>query len=248
MLSTLKLALTNLRMALFPQHCVVCERRLTAGEHHICAACTINIPLTHYKAETGNPVERIFWGKIPIVSANAYMHYHPNTRYAAIIKSLKYHNNPGIGIYLGRSMAKELADTDFFSNIDCIIPVPLAKKRERQRGYNQAKCVAQGIEQITGIPTAEQHIRRSKNNPSQTTIQTHQRQENVANIFTLTTIPSLQHPLCNKHILLIDDIITTGSTILACAQTLATIPNLKISILSIGIAGHHGKGVPTTEE
>ena len=248
MLSTLKLALKNLRMALFPQHCAVCERRLAAGESHICAACTMNLPLTHYKAEPGNPLERMFWGKIPIVSANAYMHYHPNTRNAAIIKSLKYHNNPEIGIYLGRSMAKELADTDFFSNIDCIIPVPLAKKRERQRGYNQAKCVAQGIQQITGIPLTDQHIRRSRNNPSQTTLQAHERQQNVANIFTLTTIPSLQHPLCNKHILLIDDVVTTGATIMACAEVLATIPNLKISILCIAIAGHHGKGVPTTEE
>ena len=245
MLKIIKLILTNLRMVLFPQYCLVCKRHLTANEEHICAACTINIPLTNYQAKPGNPVERIFWTKIPICKANAYMHYKPNTRYAEIVKALKYHNNTRIGIYIGRTMAKELSNTDFFNDIDYIVPVPLAKKRERKRGYNQAKYVALGVSQITNIPIVENHIRRIKNNPSQTTIQTHQRQQNVKNIFALTASANNQHQLCGKHILIIDDVLTTGSTILACAETLAEIPKLKISILCVAIAGHHGKGVPS---
>ena len=232
-------------------------------ERVCCTTCSIEIPLTNFKAQPENPIERMFWGKIPIVRANAFMHYQPHTAYARIITQLKYNNRPDIGIYIGRLMAEDLLETQFFEDIDCIIPLPLAKSRQRTRGYNQSECIAKGIQQIVNIPIENSHIRRTKANKKQT--QTHKllRHENVKGIFSLTQkctfesrkspldilIPSkvqnqtaASHPLENKHVLLIDDIFTTGQTLLSCSQVLATIPGIRISILCTGVAGHQHSG------
>lgn len=252
---------------LFPRTCVVCGRPLVPMEEVCCAKCTINMPLTNYAAREGNPIERIFWGKIPIVRANGFMYYQPHTAYAQIITQLKYNNRPDIGIYLGRIMAKDLINTNFFEGIDLIIPLPLAKSRQFSRGYNQSEYIAKGIQQIINIPIDTKAIRRSKANQKQTQTHKHLRHENVKGIFSLThpvntessTAPTpLQilippsstntsqtpdsHPLTNKHILLIDDIFTTGATLLSCSQVLATIPGIRISILCVGIAGQHRWG------
>ena len=266
---------------LFPRACIVCGRPLVPTEDVCCTGCTINMPLTHYKGQAGNPIERYFWGKIPIVRASSYMHYYPHTDYANIITQLKFNNRPEIGIYLGRLMAKDLVHTNFFEGIDCIIPLPLARSRQLQRGYNQSERIAKGISEITHIPIDTKSIRRSKANKKQT--QTHKllRHENVKDIFTLT-IPCIPpeasdpaplemlgahlapthplapqthnnppytpsqsaspHPLTGKHVLLIDDIFTTGATLLSCSETLRSIPGIRISILTAGIAGHHRWG------
>lgn len=266
---------------LFPRTCIVCGRPLVPTEQVCCTGCTINMPLTHYKGQEGNPIERYFWGKIPIVRASSYMHYYPHTDYANIITQLKFNNRPEIGIYLGRLMAKDLVHTKFFEGIDCIIPLPLAKSRQLQRGYNQSERIAKGISEITHLPIDTKNIRRSKANKKQT--QTHKllRHENVKDIFTLT-IPCITleasapaplemlgahlapthplapqthnnpphtpsqytspHPLTGKHVLLIDDIFTTGATLLSCSETLRSIPGIRISILTAGIAGHHRWG------
>ena len=272
---------------LFPRTCIVCGRPLVPTEQVCCTGCTINMPLTHYKGQAGNPIERYFWGKIPIVRASSYMHYYPHTDYANIITQLKFNNRPEIGIYLGRLMAKDLVYTKFFKGIDCIIPLPLAKSRQLQRGYNQSERIAKGISEITHIPIDTKSIQRSKANKKQT--QTHKllRHENVKNIFTLTipcTTPEAStpaplemlgahlapthplapethnnlpatpsqsaspHPLTGKHVLLIDDIFTTGATLLSCSETLRSIPGIRISILTAGIAGHHRWGPRLPEE
>ena len=279
---------------LLPRTCIVCGRPLVPTEEVCCTGCTINMPLTHYKGQEGNPIERYFWGKIPIVRASSYMHYYPHTDYANIITQLKFNNRPEIGIYLGRLMATELLPTHFFEGIDCIIPLPLAKWRQLQRGYNQSERIAKGISEITHIPIDTKSIRRSKANKKQT--QTHKllRHENVKDIFTLT-IPCITHeasapaplemlgahlaptiplrhkriitfrtpllsprtmsqtkcpltPLTGKHVLLIDDIFTTGATLLSCSETLRSIPGIRISILTAGIAGNHRWGPRFPEE
>lgn len=221
------------------------------------------MPLTNYKGKSGNPIERIFWGKIPIANANAYFHYLPKNPYAQLITKLKYNGNSKIGVQLGRMMANDLKHTDFFRTIDAIIPVPLAKQRLKKRGYNQSLYIAKGVGQLTNIPISTSHIRRTINNPTQTKLAHNERSKNVEHIFELTQpcepIPAphnpdaqttihTNHPLQNKHILLIDDVITTGATLIACAQTLSQIPNIKISILCAAIAGHHGCGPKHPEE
>lgn len=258
---------------LLPRTCIVCGRPLVPMEEVCCTTCTLDMPLTNYKASNGNPIERVFWGKIPIVRATGFMKYQPHTPYARIITQLKYNNRRDIGIYLGRLMAKDLVATKFFENIDLIIPLPLATSRQLTRGYNQSECIARGIQQITNIPIDTTSVKRSKANKKQTQTHKHLRHENVKGIFALThpvlkaspifptplemLVPSTDtnnpqtnnpHPLANKHILLIDDIFTTGATLLSCSQALSTIPSIRISILCAGVAGQHRWGPHLPEE
>lgn len=244
MLRILKELISDVRLIIFPKHCFVCQRRLAPDENYLCAACTINLPLTNYQGKSGNPVERIFWGKVPIVRANAYYHYYPHNGYAKLVTKLKYDAFTKVGIQLGRMMVKDLKHTDFFNDINLIIPVPLSKRRFKQRGYNQSTCIAEGIKQLTGLPIEEHHILRTINNPTQTQLNHYERALNVHNIFSLKQPVSStqQHPLTNKHVLLVDDVITTGATLMTCAECLAQVPNIKISILCVAIAGTHGSG------
>lgn len=263
MFSFIKKYWQGLLDVLLPRTCIVCGRQLVPKEDICCTMCTINMPLTNYKACQGNPLERIFWGKIPIVKANAYMHYYPHSLYAQLITKLKYKNQPYIGIYLGRLIANDLKHTDFFEDIDCIIPIPLAKSRQWSRGYNQSEIIAKGIKEITNIPIDTKSIIRRKANKKQA--QTHKvnRHENVKDIFSLKVsclneVKDLEpikmlsptkrinkttnHPLENKHILLVDDVTTTGATLLSCGKVLANISGIRISILCVAIAGHHRWG------
>lgn len=263
MYSLIKRYLEGFLDVILPRTCIVCGRQLVPKENICCTMCTINMPLTNYKACQGNPLERIFWGKIPIVKANAYMHYYPGTLYAQIIRKLKYKNRTNIGIYLGRLTATDLKQTDFFEDIDYIIPIPLAKSRQFSRGYNQSEIIAKGIKQITNIPIDTKSIIRKKANKKQAQTQKINRYENVKDIFKLRipctneegnpdpikmlsptkrTDKTTNHPLENKHILLVDDVTTTGATLLSCGKVLANIPGIRISILCVAIAGHHRWG------
>ena len=254
---------------ILPRTCVVCGRPLVPMEQVCCTTCAIEIPRTNYKACEGNPIERIFWGKIPIIHANAFMHYHPHSGYARLITQLKYNNRKDFGMYLGQLMAEDLRATDFFKDIDLIIPLPLAKSRHITRGYNQSEYIAKGIQQVVQLPIETSHIRRTKANQKQTQTHKHLRHENVKDIFALTkpcntdqaaslsplellhptiSAQTSSHPLTNKHILLLDDIITTGASLLSCAKVLSQIPGIRISILCAGVAGQHRWGPRLPED
>lgn len=229
---------------LIPDTCVVCGNRLQAGEPHICTACLSGLPFTKMRGAAGNPVERIFWHHIPIGRANALLYYYPGSDSSEIFMALKYHNRPQIGIVMGRMMAADLLPSGFFDGIDCIVPVPLARRRLYKRGYNQSERLAQGVSQVTGIRVENHAVRRMVANPSQTSLRRYERQKNVENIFRLS------HPelLKDRHVLLIDDILTTGSTLLSCALEVCKAEPQAVSILVLGLAGHHGSGpVPKSE-
>lgn len=227
--------LTNL---LFPSRCPVCGERLMAGEDGLCTACHFALPFTQWRGRRGNPAERLFWAKVPVERANAFLRYYPGTDSSHLVHALKYRNRPRIGRILGRMMAADLQGTDFFDGIDCIVPVPLAKRRQHHRGYNQSEMLARGVAEATGLPLINTAIARIVDNPTQTSLTAQQRAENVQSIFRLRQTGVL----ADKHVLLIDDVLTTGATLLSCAKEMTGAKGIRISILTLFVAGRHSEG------
>lgn len=213
--------------------CVVCGSRLAVTEETLCSKCYLHLPRTDFRNNLyENVMAKLFWGRIAIEKADALFFYEPHAETAHILYELKYKNHPEIGVVMGRMMAKELMRSGLYEGIDAIVPVPLAKKRERERGYNQSLELAKGVSEVTGLPIADKVVVRTKFVGSQTQRGRWERNENVENVFELVDGDSIN----GKHLLLIDDVVTTGSTIIACAQELQKASNVRISVLALGFA------------
>lgn len=221
---------------LLPCYCVVCGNRLTEHEEILCAKCHLKLPFTKIRGEKGNEIERLFWMRLPIVRASAYFYYNAFQRETKeILFSLKYRKRPEIGRFFGKAMATELIGTDFFEGIDFMIPIPLSTDRQRKRGYNQSTELALGISQVTGIPVREDIVSKAFSHPSQTHLHIEQRRKNVKDVFLLTKPDAV----VGKHILIIDDVLTTGSTIQSIGEEIQKAGDVRISILVMGLAHHY---------
>lgn len=220
---------------LFPDYCVSCGRRLTVREEAVCSACYFSLPFTGIRGAAGNAVERLFWGRFPIGRASAFLYYVPNSDTRMPFIRLKYHKRPHVGRFFGKAMARDLMDPGFFDGMDGIVPLPLAPSRLRQRGYNQSAELARGISEVTGLPIYGDVVARVVENPTQTHLSNAERRENVRNIFRLLDAERIR----GRHVLLVDDILTTGSTVQSCAEELARAEGVTVSILVMGMARHH---------
>ena len=216
-----------------PRLCVVCGQRLTVSEEIICSKCNFHLPRTHFQQDPyENEMAKLFWHQIPIERATALFYYEAHSETANILYELKYKNRPDIGEVMGRLVAKELQPSGFFDGIDGIVPIPLAKKRQRQRGYNQSQEIACGISEITNLPIYNNVVRRNVFEGSQTNKGRWERNENVEKVFEMTDETAIR----GKHLLIIDDVVTTGATVIACAKELCKAGNVKVSVLSLGFA------------
>ena len=216
-----------------PRLCVVCGQRLTVSEETICSKCNLHLPRTGFQQDPyENEMAKLFWHQIPIERATALFYYEAHSETANILYELKYKSHPEIGVVMGRMMAKELQPFGFFDEIDGIVPVPLAKKRLRQRGYNQSLEIARGISEMTGLPIYNKVVRRNAFEGSQTSKGRWERNENVEGVFELKDATAIQ----GKHILIVDDVVTTGATVIACAQELCKAGSIKVSVLALGFA------------
>ena len=215
-----------------PRSCAVCGCRLGISEQGVCSSCYLHLPRTTYQfSPYDNPMTQLFWGLAPAVSrAAALFFYEPHSEVARLVYDLKYRDRPDIGVDIGRMMAEEMRMAGFFDGVNMIVPVPLAPKRQRQRGYNQSERLAQGLHEVTGLPVNTKVLCRKGFRQSQTALQRHQRQENVADLFALRSTIDL----AGKHLLLVDDVCTTGATLASCADALNVFPGLRISILTLG--------------
>ena len=174
---------------------------------------------------------KLFWGQIPIERAAAFFYYESHSKTANVIYKLKYKSHPEIGPVMGRKVAVEFQRDHFFDGIDGIVPIPLTKKRFRQRGYNQSEEIAKGINEMTGIPIYTGIVKRTVFKGSQTNKSRLGRRENVEHVFELSG--ELSDNV--KHLLVVDDVVTTGSTVIACARQLAKIDGIRISVMSLGL-------------
>ena len=225
---------------LFPRQCCICGRKLNSDTDNICGVCFTNLPFTHFKGKKGNTMERLFWGVTEIEQANALMYYDIDDPSRVLLHELKYNGHDDIGVQFGRIMAKDLEETDFFNTIDAIVPVPLYHKKLKSRHYNQSERIAQGISEITGIRVETQALIRIKDTPTQTKLTKEERQENMEGAFELKDATRV----AGQHVLLVDDVITTNSTLLACINALKHANGVKVRIMTLALAGKHSKRPP----
>lgn len=216
-----------------PQPCAMCGRRLSISEELICCECNLDLPRTNYDTDPySNELAHCFWGLIPVERCYAFTFYRSKSLTSHIIYGLKYGGRREWGVIAGRMIAREIIGSGFFEGIDLLLPVPLTCKRRRSRGYNQSEELARGIGEVTEIPIETRSVRRKIFTGSQTSRNRWQRVENVADAFELVDAG----PVHARHVLIVDDVVTTGATIRACAQQLVKAGVAKISVLAFGFA------------
>jgi len=152
----------------FPECCIICDERLMKHEHFLCFRCLATLPHTNLHLQRNNEVERNFWGKFPVERAASFLYYAKGSVVRQLLYELKYYGNKEIGGFLGRYMAAELLPSGFFEGIDYILPVPLHRKKERLRGYNQSEWLAKGVGSVTSIPVLSDVMERCKYTETQT--------------------------------------------------------------------------------
>lgn len=222
---------TNLFDLISPRQCAVCGNRLSPNESLLCVSCDLELEATPFcESPYDNPMARLFWGQFPIEKASAWFYYRSHGTPSKMIYDLKYHGEDMLGEDIGEEMARRHLATGFFNDIDAIVPIPITRERRRQRGYNQSEMLARGIGIATRLPVYHKVVTRQQFVKSQTHQSTWERRENVSGVFQLNSPEKIR----GKHLLLVDDIVTTGSTIIACGQELAKADGVRLSVLSVG--------------
>lgn len=216
-----------------PRRCVACNHKLHEGEFVMCSHCLLANPMDGvFDCDEDNDLVQCLLGCGEVAKANALFEFHPKSSISGIIYDLKYRGKAEVGVLMGRHAAVTLAPRGFFDGVDKIIPVPITRKRRRQRGFNQSEMIARGISEITGIPIDAKSLRRVRFISSQTNLSAAERMANVDGSFTWMCNEALPP----KHILLVDDIFTTGATLLSCMRTISeNISDIRFTILTLGL-------------
>lgn len=225
---------TSLINLFFPNACAGCSQPLSRGEEIICVNCLARLPQTWFHLSKENPVEKMFAGRISLEAATACYFFHKNSILQNIIHQFKYQDRDDTAWFMGKQMGMMLAESPVFSKVDGLVPVPLYFTKEKKRGYNQAKLLCEGIAEILQLPIFPNLIKRMEITESQTHKSRIDRWENVNTAFRLMRKEEMK----NKHLLLVDDVITTGATLEACVQCMQEIPGIKISIATLAMASY----------
>ena len=216
-----------------PRACPVCGQVLDSDERWLCRQCLANLPRTRYEEVEFNTMEQLFAGKVPIERATAYFFYEKGAPYAGILHDIKYHSVPKMGRWLTARAVNDMATSHFFDDIDVVTAVPLHRSKLAQRGYNQSEYLARGICDALGLPYVEA-LKAVRPHSTQTHKGAMERWQNIQGNYVLRD--DMIDSLTGKHILLVDDVITTGSTLIVCATLLKSIPNVKVSAFTLAAA------------
>lgn len=224
--------LQNLLSLFYPRLCLNCKTPLHEKEEFFCMECSHNLPETKYHLQESNPLDQIFIGRVSVYNTFSYLFFRKGTSTQAILHALKYRGNKEIGEFLGYRYGQQLRESGVFQDIDLIIPIPLHPRKEKKRGYNQSEWIAKGLSQALGIEYNTTFLFRKTFTDTQTKKARFNRWENVKEVFEIKNCEILE----GKHILLCDDVLTTGATMEAAIQQFIGIKDVKISVVTLAVA------------
>lgn len=217
---------------IYPRSCICCDNLLLKSEEFICNPCFINLPQSKFEAENESELDKLFYGRVPVQKAGAFLIFEKSGKVQKILHSIKYNGNKRLAFRVGQWYGEKLKEYNVFVMADCIVPVPLHPKKQKQRGFNQSEEFAKGLSDSLHIPVVNDNLIRVEFTSTQTKKSKAERWENVKDKFELMYPERLE----NKTILLVDDVITTGATLDACYQALNSAKEIKLSVISLAYA------------
>lgn len=218
----------------FPHVCEGCGSDLVELNNELCLKCLSSLPETNFHLHQNNPIEKIFWGRLPVTQATAQYYFTKESLMQHLMHQLKYKGNKELGHFLGRLMGNAIATSGRFLSVEALVPLPLFPSRERKRGFNQATILCNGIAEVLQKPVLKEAIKRVTYTDSQTKKGRVERWQNMEGRFELTDPKIIE----GKHILLIDDVITTGATLEASGRELLKAQNVQLSIATLCFSSH----------
>ena len=217
---------------IYPRHCEACGNSLFKHEHFICNYCKIRLPKSNFHLQSSNELHYVFAGRIPFILAGSLYIFEKSGKIQKLLHAIKYQNQKELAEFLGKIYAEDLLKDEVLKDVDCIIPIPLHKNKLKQRGFNQSEWFAKGISIGLNIKMDTAAMLRKTETETQTKKKKYERWENVEGIFELTD----EAALVNKHVLIVDDVITTGATLEAAWNCLKEVEGIKISVASLAFA------------
>lgn len=219
---------------LYPNLCVGCSTDVQSTHHCFCISCQRKLHPTNMHLLAENEFTERFWGRVPIVAGAALYYFNRKSPIQKALHQLKYQNQADVGVRLGRQLGNLLQHAPLFQAVDGIVPVPLHPKKERLRGYNQSALLAAGLSDALQIPVFSGVLVRQQFSESQTRKKRMDRFDNVQEVFSVRRPERIQ----GRHLLLVDDVLTTGATLEACGQVLLQVPDVRLSMATVAIAVH----------
>lgn len=220
---------TDVYRLFYPKICGGCDLPLTKGEKHLCLHCRLGLPYTNFESLKDNPVEQVFAGRVNIEFATSMLFFTKGEKVQQIMHNIKYNDSKELAIYIGRLFGERLQNKLLPNDVSVIVPVPLHPKKQYLRGYNQSELFAEGMNEVLKLKLATNSIIRTVDTSSQTNKNRTERWENVSDVFKIKQLQSIK----DKHVLLVDDVLTTGATLEACANSLIKEGNCKVSVATI---------------
>lgn len=213
----------------YPHVCQGCGTDIISRDHQLCIRCIARLPVSNFLTLEGNPVEKKFYGRLPVCNAGAAYYFTKDSLLQKLIYNLKYRGNRDIGLYLGRLVGVYLMNNTNYAPVEALIPLPLNPKREKKRGYNQATVLCQGISSVWKKPVIDDAVIRLINTATQTHMSRISRWQNMDGVFFVNRPEAIK----NKHVLLVDDVVTTGATLEACGAEILKTAGTSLSIATL---------------